>query len=114
MVSGGWIGWCTVHTDDVMVGSPEVDIDCIEDAEQGEAPWDTVDNGAFAAGEELVDDSAGQEDVDQRPNWKLSRYPATLRIHTPDEESPGRRSDIGLLSIEVYGRGGGYSVYVWA
>jgi len=41
---------------DVMVGSPEIYVDSVEDAEEREPPWNTVDDDTFASGEELVDD----------------------------------------------------------
>jgi hypothetical protein len=39
-----------------MVGSPEIYVDGVEDAEEREPPGNTVDNNTFASGEKLVDD----------------------------------------------------------
>ena len=42
-------------------------VDRIEDGEEGEAPGDAVDDDALAGGEELVDDRAQEQEMDQRP-----------------------------------------------
>jgi hypothetical protein len=47
-----------LHTSNVVVGGPEVDIDGVEDAEEREAPGDAVDDGLLAVGEELVNDGS--------------------------------------------------------
>ena len=55
------------RTDDVVVASPKVDVDGIEHSEQGKAPGNSVDDDAFSVGEELVDDGAQEEQVNQGP-----------------------------------------------
>lgn len=54
-------------TPDVVVTSPQVDVDCIQDCKKREAPRDAVDNYGFSAREELVDDRAEEEKMDERP-----------------------------------------------
>jgi len=44
-----------VRTNDVIVGSPEIYVDGVEETEEGEPPGNTINNDAFASGEELVD-----------------------------------------------------------
>jgi hypothetical protein len=56
-----------VHTNDVMVGSPNVHVYCIEDAKKGEAPRNAVDDDLSTTREELVDDGAKEKEVYQRP-----------------------------------------------
>lgn len=50
-----------------MVGRPEVDVDGIEDGEEGETPADAFDDGAVTVFCELVDDGAEQEYVNGGP-----------------------------------------------
>jgi len=38
-----------------MVGGPEIYVDGIEEAEEWKPPGNTINNDAFASGEELVD-----------------------------------------------------------
>jgi hypothetical protein len=71
-----------------MVTSPQVDVDSIEDTEEREAPGDTVNDGTLATGEELVNDGAEKENVDQRPN----------------EERPWCGGNVGLFTAEVWAR----------
>jgi len=75
--------------DDVVLAGPDADVDGVEEGEEGEAPGDAVDDGAFAGGEELVDDRAEQEEVDERP----------------EEEGPRRGGEVGLFD-GVVRRGG--------
>jgi len=70
----------------VVVASPDIDVDSIENSQKGEAPRNTINNYRFSRREELVDNSSKKEDVDQRP----------------DEKSPRGWSKIGLLSTEIY------------
>jgi hypothetical protein len=74
---------------DVMVGSPEVYVDGVEDTKEGEPPGNTIYNDTLANGEELVDDCAKKQDMDD----------------SPDEEGPGSRSDVCFLGIVVDRRG---------
>lgn len=46
-----------MHTDDVVLVSPQVDVDGVQNTKEREAPRDTIDNGLLASWEELVDDS---------------------------------------------------------
>jgi len=75
------------ESEDVMTSSPEVHVDGIEEGEEWESPRDAVNNCFLAIWEELVYDSTKKKDVNKRP----------------DEECPGRRSDVCLISIVVYG-----------
>jgi len=72
---------------DVMTSSPEVDVDGIEDGKERESPGNAIDNCSFAIRAELVYDSTEKEKVNERPY----------------EERPRRWSDVGLLSIVIYG-----------
>jgi len=83
---------------DVVVGAPQVDVDGVEDAEEGEAPGDAVDDDSFALREELVDDRSKEEDVDEGPN----------------QERPRSGSEIGLLSSVIDITGGSNGVDVGA
>ena len=73
-------------------------VDRIEDGEEGEAPGDAVDDDALAGGEELVDDGAEEEEVDEGP----------------DKEGPGRGRQVRLLPGVVDVGGGGDGVDVGA
>ena len=55
------------HTDDVVVAGPEVDVDGVEDAEEGKPPADAVNDDLLAALKELVDDGAEEQEVDEGP-----------------------------------------------
>jgi len=44
-------------TCDVIVGSPEVDVDGVKETKKREPPRNSVDDDTLALGEELVDDS---------------------------------------------------------
>lgn len=48
-----------------MVRGPEIDVDGVEDCEEREAPRDAIDDNLFTSIEELVDDSAEQQQVDE-------------------------------------------------
>jgi hypothetical protein len=54
-------------TPDVVAASPQVDVDGIQDSEERETPRYAIDDDGFSAGEELVNDSAKEEKVDERP-----------------------------------------------
>jgi hypothetical protein len=56
-----------VVTNDIMLSSPEVDVDGIEDGKERKPPRDAIDNCLFAIGEELVNDSTEKKNVDERP-----------------------------------------------
>ena len=45
-----------------------MDVDGVEDRKEREAPRDAVDDGRLALREELVDDGAEQEEVDEGPD----------------------------------------------
>ena len=68
-------------TNDEVVPHPEVDVDGVQDSKEGESPGDTVDDGLLAIGEELVDDRAEEEQVDQRPVGRLR-----FSLRTADSE----------------------------
>jgi len=72
---------------DVMRTSPKVDVDGIEDGKERESPSNAIDNYLLTLREELVYDSTEKKKVNERP----------------DEECPRCRSDVSLLSIEIYG-----------
>ena len=56
-----------MRTRNVVRLSPEVHVDDIENTEESKAPGDAINDGALAAGEELVDDRAQEQEMDQRP-----------------------------------------------
>lgn len=64
----GWKGnVIRMRTDDVMLMSPEIDVDGVENSQEREAPGDAIDDDLFSGGEELVDDCGEEEKVDKRP-----------------------------------------------
>jgi len=69
----------------VMVVSPQGDIDSIQKAEEGETPGNGVDDHRFARREELIDDGSKQKQMDQRPN----------------EERPGGGTHVCFLAIVI-------------
>ena len=50
------------------MSGPEEDVDRVEDAEEGKAPVDRVDDDLLATGGELEDHRAEEEQVDQGPH----------------------------------------------
>lgn len=85
--------------DDVVVGCPQVDVDGVEDGEEGKAPGDAVDDyGLGVCGGELVDDGGEEEEMDDGPDGK----------------GPAGRGEVGLLDGGVDGAGGGDGVEVRA
>jgi len=82
--------------DDVMLMSPEIDVDGVENSQEREAPGDAIDDDLFSGGEELVDDCGEEEKVDKRPY----------------EESPGSGCDVRFFGAKVDPRWGGYGVYI--
>lgn len=76
------------------MGHPKIDVDGVEDGEEGETPRNSVNDNQLSAREELVDDGTEKEEVDKRP----------------DKERPGGRSDVRFLPIIVDGRGTSYRV----
>jgi uncharacterized protein YegJ (DUF2314 family) len=56
-----------MHTYGVVMASPKIDVNGIEDGQKGEAPRNAIDDDMFACGVKLVDDSSEQEEVNQRP-----------------------------------------------
>jgi hypothetical protein len=86
------------RTNNIVLGSPKINVDGIENGQEREPPGDTIDDNALSLGEELVDDSTEEEEMYKRP----------------DEESPGGGSDIGLLAVIVNALGCSNSVDVRA
>lgn len=60
-------------TCDVIVGSPEVDVDGVEETQESEPPRNSVDDDTLALGEELVDNSPKQKDVNNGPGREKLR-----------------------------------------
>ena len=60
-----------------MVGSPETDVDGVEDAEEWEPPGDAVNDDTLASGEELVDNGPKKQDMDDGP----TRYERTINCN---------------------------------
>jgi hypothetical protein len=54
-------------TNDVMAVGPGVNVDGVEYGEEWEAPRDAVDDDTLAIREELVDDGAEHQEMDERP-----------------------------------------------
>lgn len=81
---------------DITAMSPEVDVDGIENTEERESPGNSVDDNSFSIGEELVDDGAEEEKVNNGPN----------------QESPGSRSNISFFASVVDVGRGSYGVNV--
>jgi hypothetical protein len=61
------LGGLQTHTYGVVVASPKIDVDGIENSEEGEPPRDAVNNHMISGREELIDDSSEKENVDQGP-----------------------------------------------
>ena len=103
-----------MRTRNVVRLSPEVHVDDIEDTEESKAPGDAIDDGTLAAGEELVDDRAEEQEVDERPGRHpaVSMLLASCSLHQPDEESPRSGRQIRLLAsvVDVPGRRDGVDV----
>jgi len=87
---------CEDERDDVVLAAPDVDIDSVDDSEEGEAPADAVDDDTVSSREELVDDESEEEEVYQRP----------------ETESPRSRSEVGFLTavVDALGRSDGVNV----
>ena len=55
------------RTCNVVVPGPEVDVDGVQDGEEGKTPGDAVDDDLLSAIEELVDDGSEEQEVNERP-----------------------------------------------
>jgi hypothetical protein len=66
----------------VMLMSPEVDVNRVENDENRETPRNAIDDNPFSVGTELINDGTEEKKVDQRP----------------DEECPRCWGDVSLLS----------------
>jgi hypothetical protein len=69
----------------VVAVRPKVNVDASENGEQWETPTNTVNDSALAAGEELVDDIAEKEEMDE----------------SPDAECPAGWGEVGFLASVV-------------
>jgi len=49
------------------MGGKEVNVEGVEDDEKGKAPGNTINDDSFSLREELIDDRAKEEQVNQRP-----------------------------------------------
>jgi hypothetical protein len=56
-----------MQTEYMMIRSPKVDINGIENTQERKTPSNTIDNDPFAFRSKLVDDGAQEEQMDQRP-----------------------------------------------
>ena len=52
---------------------PDIDIDRVEDSEEGEPPANAINDDFLAAFKELVDDGAEEKEVDERPDPTLGQ-----------------------------------------
>ncbi|CAG8672670.1 1369_t:CDS:2, partial [Acaulospora colombiana] len=84
--------------DYVVVVSPNVDIDGVEDCQEREAPSNAVNGDLLARVGELVDDITEQQKVDERP----------------DDKGPACRGEIRLLCRLVHVAGSGNRINVAA
>ena len=67
-LDGGWDGeWSTRRTNDVVVPGPDIDIDRVQHAKEGETPANAVNDDLLAALKELVDDRSEEKEVDEGP-----------------------------------------------
>ena len=67
-LDGAWAGeWSTRRTNDVVVPGPDVDIDRVQHAKEGETPTNAVNNDLLAALKELVDDCSEEKEVNEGP-----------------------------------------------
>lgn len=56
-----------MDTCDVIVTSPEIDVEGVEDTKEREPPGDTVNDNKLASGAELVDDGPKKQEMDDGP-----------------------------------------------
>lgn len=68
--------------DDIVPVAPDIHVDRVQDEEEREAPGDTVDDRLLALREELVDDVAEQEEVDNRPDVECVWCPVGIDMTT--------------------------------
>ena len=54
-------------TDDVVLPAPNMDVDRVEIRQEREPPSNAVNNNTFALREELVDNCAEEQEVDEGP-----------------------------------------------
>jgi hypothetical protein len=55
------------RTENEMMASPQVYVNSIEDTEQGETPGNVVNDDSLSKREELEDDGAQEQEVDEGP-----------------------------------------------
>lgn len=85
------------ESNDVVAGGPEMYVNRIEDAEDGESPRDSVDDHRFCmGGGELVNDCAKEEEVDEGPK----------------QERPVCGGQVGLFAAVIDARRGGNRVEI--
>jgi len=72
------------ESDDVVLATPDVDVDAIKGTEEGETPANGVDDDFLATVVELVDDRSKQQEVDQRPDaervWSRGKVSFLARV----------------------------------
>jgi len=75
--------------DNVVLSSPDVDINTGKDGQEREAPGDAIDDGAFTGREELVNNESEEEQMDEGP----------------DSECPWGGGEVGFFTGAVDGVG---------
>ena len=98
-------GWqASGRTPNEVFGNPEIDIDGIEDPEQGKSPRDSIDNDLLTCRKELVDDGTQEKEMDQGPercNVLEGRKRARLDEYRPSEEGPGSRGNVRFFASPI-------------
>lgn len=56
-----------VRTNDVVMPSPNIHVNGVQDCEEGEPPADSIDNDLLAALKELIYDGTEEEEVNEGP-----------------------------------------------
>lgn len=64
---------CKYESHNVMATCPNVDVDGVEDGEQGETPTNAIDDDFLASRGELIDHGSSQQKVNKRPDYERIR-----------------------------------------
>lgn len=87
---------------DVVVRRPEVDVNCVQDAEHSEPPRDPVDDDPLPSCGELVDNGSKKEQVNEGPIQRMKGGDKKKGwTDAPNQESPGSRCDIRFFARVV-------------
>ena len=54
-----------------MTSRPNMHIDGVQNTQQRETPGNAINDDLFTGGEELIDDSAQEQEMNQRPSYQI-------------------------------------------